>query len=58
MNKQKISKSMKASDLIEMQTEVALAQSMAKSKTLTIMVAIAVLCIGTLSYFLFKSIGA
>ncbi|MBL4912328.1 hypothetical protein JMA39_04150 [Shewanella schlegeliana] len=41
-------------DLIEMQTEFALCQSMARSKTLTIMVCLGVLGYGGFILFLFK----
>jgi len=44
-------------DLIWMQTEVALVDSMTKSKTLTIMVVVGVLAFFGFAYFLYKMIG-
>jgi|TARA_B100001063_G_scaffold244599_1_gene277772 hypothetical protein len=44
-------------DLIRMQTEVALVDSMTKSKTLTIMVVVGVLAFSGFAYFLYKMAG-
>ncbi|WP_010389728.1 hypothetical protein [Pseudoalteromonas undina] len=44
-------------DLIRMQTEVALVDSMTKSKTLTIMVVVGALAFSGFAYFLYKMAG-
>lgn len=44
-------------DLLRMQTEVALIDSMTKSKTLTIMVVVGVLAFSGFAYFLYKMAG-
>ena len=44
-------------DLFAMQTEVALLQSMARSKTLTIMVVVGALCFAGFILFLYKMAG-
>ena len=44
-------------DLLRMQTEVALIDSMTKSKTLTIMVIVGVLAFSGFAYFLYKMAG-
>ncbi|WP_085297585.1 hypothetical protein [Cognaticolwellia mytili] len=44
-------------DLLRMQTEVALIDSMTKSKTLTIMVIVSVLAFSGFAYFLYRMAG-
>ena len=44
-------------DLLRLQTEVALIDSMTKSKTLTIMVIVGVLAFSGFAYFLYKMAG-
>lgn len=44
-------------DLIRMQTEVALVDSMTKSKTLTVMVFVGALAFSGFAYFLYKMAG-
>lgn len=53
-NKPKLKESNDIMDLIRMQTEFALLESMTKSKTLTVMVIVGLICLVGLYYFLYK----
>lgn len=56
--KRKLKESSGFSDLIKMQTEFALIESMLKSKTLTIMATVGTLLFSAFLFFLFKMAGA
>ncbi|REL35861.1 hypothetical protein [Thalassotalea euphylliae] len=57
-NKPKLKESNDPMDLIRMQTEVGLFESMAQSKTLTIIVILAIMFFGGFFFFLYKMAGA
>lgn len=57
-NKPRLNESSDATDLVKMQTEVALVESMAQSKTLTIMLIVGLSGFAGFFYFLYKMAGA